>query len=80
VTLVAPSSSIRDIDSPAETAMRLVLTHSKPDGDAIASAWLAATYLFPGEHVGVAFVPRLRPGQPAPAADCLVEAIGESSI
>ena len=60
--------------------MRRVITHSKPDGDAIASAWLAATYLFPGEHVGVAFVPRLRPGQPAPAADCLVEAIGESSI
>ena len=53
--------------------MRRVVTHSKPDGDAIASAWLAATYLFPGEHVEVAFVPRPRPGQPAPAADCLVD-------
>ncbi len=60
--------------------MGRIFTHSKPDGDAITSAWLAATFLSPGEHVGVAFVPRLRPGQPAPAADCLVEAIGESSI
>ncbi len=53
--------------------MKRVVTHSKPDGDAIASAWLAATYLFPGEHVEVAFVARFRPSQPAPAADCLVD-------
>ena len=44
--------------------MRRVVTHSKPDGDAIASAWLAATYLFPGEHVEVAFVPASAPASP----------------
>ena len=71
--IIASSSSIRDNHSPAETAMRLVITHSKPDGDAIASAWLAARYMFPGEHVEVAFVARFRPGQPVPAADCLVD-------
>ena len=71
--VVASSSSIQDIDSPGETPMRRITTHSKPDGDAIASAWLAARYMFRGEHVGVAFVPRLRPGQPVPAADCLVD-------
>jgi nanoRNase/pAp phosphatase (c-di-AMP/oligoRNAs hydrolase) len=60
--------------------VKRIATHSMADGDAIASAWLAATYLFPGEQVEVAFVARFRPGQPAPAADCLVEAIGESSI
>ena len=48
---------IQDIDSPVETPMRRVVTHSKPDGDTIASAWLAATYMLLGEHLGVAFVP-----------------------
>ncbi len=58
--------------------MRLVLTHSKPDADAIAAAWLAATHLFTGEHVEVAFVARPRHGWRAPGADCLVEVISES--
>ena len=53
--------------------MRMVVTHAKPDGDAIASAWLAATYLFPGEDVEVAFASRPRPGRPSPDADCVVD-------
>ena len=53
--------------------MRVIATHSKPDADAIAAAWLAETFLFPGEDVRVLFVPYLRPGQSCPAADCLVD-------
>ncbi len=53
--------------------MRRVVTQSKPDGGAIASAWLVAAYLFPGEHVEVAFLARFRPGRPVPAAVCLVD-------
>lgn len=56
--------------------MRRVLTHSKPDGDAIAAAWLAETYLFPGEEVEVVFIARPRTGQPVPAADCVVDIAG----
>src|SRR4051794_29018596 len=53
--------------------MKRVVTHSKPDADAIAAAWLAETFLFPGEEVEVIFGPRPRPGHPGPAADCLVD-------
>ena len=53
--------------------MRRIATHAKPDPDAIVAAWLAATFLFPGEEAEVAFVPRTRPGRPGPAADCLVD-------
>ena len=54
-------------------ARHRIVTHAKPDGDAIVSAWLAMRYLFVGEAVDVLFVPRrrvlgcLRPG------DCLVD-------
>jgi len=74
VTLVITSSSSNQgIDRPAETPMMRVLTRSKADGDAIAAAWLAETYLSPGEHVEVALVPYTRRGQPAPAVDCPVD-------
>jgi hypothetical protein len=53
--------------------VRRIATHAKPDPDAIVAAWLAATFLFPGEEAEVAFVPRTRPGQPGAAADCLVD-------
>src|SRR4051812_49237433 len=56
-----------------EMPMRRVVTHAKPDADAIVAAWLAETFLFTGEEVEVVFVPRLRPGRPLPAADCLVD-------
>ena len=56
-----------------EGVVKRIVTHSKPDADAIAAAWLAETFLFPGEEVEVLFVPRLRPGQAGPAADCLVD-------
>ena len=53
--------------------MKRIITHSKPDADAIAAAWLAETVLFPGDEVEVVFVPRPRPGRPAPHADCVVD-------
>jgi len=53
--------------------MKRIVTHSKPDADAIAAAWLAETFMFPGEEIEVAFAPRPRPGQPAPDADCVVD-------
>lgn len=56
-----------------EGIVKRIITHAKADGDAIAAAWLAATYLFPGEEVEIAFVPRVRPGGPGLNADCLVD-------
>ena len=53
--------------------MRRVATHTRPDADAVASAWLAETYLFAGERVEVVFVPRHRPSQAAPAGACFVD-------
>lgn len=53
--------------------MKRVATHKQPDPDAVASAWLAETYLFAGEEVEIIFVPRQRPRQAAPAADCFVD-------
>ena len=50
--------------------MKRVATRSKPNADAVASAWLAAAYLFPDESVEVVFVQRPRAGQPPPDADC----------
>lgn len=52
---------------------RRIATHRKPDADAIAAARLAEAYLFAGEKVEVAFVPRCRPGTLAGAFDCVVD-------
>src|SRR3954447_18726866 len=61
------------LSSLPEGVVKRIATHSKPDADAVAAAWLAETFMFPGEDVEVVFVPRLRPGQPTPAADCVVD-------
>ncbi len=45
---------------------RRIATHRKPDADAIAASWLAEAYLFAGEKVEVAFVPRRRRGSTGP--------------
>ena len=46
--------------------MRRIATHREPDANAIAAAWLAEAYLFAGEDVVVAFVPRRRRGSTGP--------------
>lgn len=53
--------------------LKRIITHSKPDADAIAAAWLAVTYLFGGEEVEVVFHPRPRSGQAIPTVDCVVD-------
>lgn len=50
-----------------------VITHSKPDGDAIVSAWLAERYLFAGKSVEVLFVDRGRVLGAYRVGDCLVD-------
>lgn len=58
---------------PNGPATRRIITHADPDGDALASAWLAERFMFAGAEVEVLFVRRervlgcLRPG------DCLVD-------
>jgi hypothetical protein len=57
----------------SEPVARRVVTHSRPDGDAIVSAWLAVRYLFAGEPVEVLFVPRQRVLGCFRPGDCLVD-------
>src|SRR4051794_29648478 len=56
-----------------EMVTRRIATHRKPDADAIAAVWLAEAYLFAGEDIEVAFVPRCRPGMLAGSFDCVVD-------
>jgi hypothetical protein len=58
---------------PARTPVRRVITHAKPDGDAVAAAWLAERFMFAGEPVEVLFVPRGRVLGAYRAGDCLVD-------
>lgn len=52
--------------------MKLIVTHKKPDADALVSTWLAQRYLFPGEETEVRFVGRtFRPYDGA--ADCILD-------
>jgi hypothetical protein len=45
---------------PPRRPTRRVITHAAVDGDAVAAAWLAERFLYPGEPVEVLFVPRER--------------------
>ncbi len=45
---------------PRSRPTRRVITHAAVDGDAVAAAWLAERFLYPGEPVEVLFVPRER--------------------
>jgi hypothetical protein len=58
---------------PARTPTRRVITHAGPDGDAVATAWLAERFLFAGEPVEVLFAPRERVLGAYRAGDCLVD-------
>ena len=53
--------------------MKRILTHKRPDLDAIVSAWLAQDFLFAGEASEVLFVNRKIPLQAKQDADCLVD-------
>jgi hypothetical protein len=57
---------------PNRTPTRRVITHNKPDGDAVAAAWLAERLLFAGEPVEVLFVPRERVWGAWRVGDCVV--------
>lgn len=50
-----------------------IITHSKPDGDAIVSAWLAERHLFAGGAVEVLFVDCRRTLEAYAPGDCLVD-------
>ncbi|MBI1925596.1 hypothetical protein HYR99_15250 [Candidatus Poribacteria bacterium] len=52
--------------------MKRILTHKRPDLDAIVSAWLAQDFLF-AEASEVVFVNRKLPLQVKQSADCLVD-------
>jgi hypothetical protein len=58
---------------PARKVTRRVITHDKPDGDAVAAAWLAERFLFAGEPVEVLFVPRERVWGAWRVGDCIVD-------
>jgi hypothetical protein len=58
---------------PARKPTRRVITHAKPDGDAVAAAWLAERFLFAGEPVEVLFVERERVLGAYRPGDCLVD-------
>ena len=53
--------------------MKRILTHKRPDLDAIVSAWLAQKFLFQGEVSEVVFVNRKIPPKELEAADCVVD-------
>lgn len=53
--------------------MKCILTHRKPDLDAIVSAWLAQDFLFADEATEVLFVNRKGSPQARQRADCLVD-------
>lgn len=50
-----------------------IITHTKPDGDAIVGVWLAERYLFAGKSVEILFVERGRVLGAYSAGDCLVD-------
>ena len=50
-----------------------MITHAKPDGDAIAAAWLAERFLFNGEAVEILFLERERVLGAYREGDCLVD-------
>lgn len=53
-----------------------VVTHTKPDADALVAVWLAEHFLFSGRRVEVAFVPYRHNWASGPAADCVVDVGG----
>jgi len=52
---------------------RVIVTHSRPDTDALVSAWMAERFLFPGEPVAVSFVAYDRVLAADPPADCVLD-------
>jgi hypothetical protein len=59
--------------APRTKPVRRIITHSEPDGDAIAAASLAERFLFVNQPVEVLFVPRERALSAYRAGDCLVD-------
>jgi len=53
-----------------------IVTHARPDADALAAAWLAARYLFAGRRVELAFVTSGHNWAAGPKADCVVDVGG----
>ncbi|HRX82500.1 MAG TPA: DUF123 domain-containing protein, partial [Pirellulaceae bacterium] len=53
--------------------MKTIVTHKRPDLDAIVSAWLAQDFLFAGQDSQVVFVDRGRVPRLKDSADCLVD-------
>lgn len=60
---------------PGRTAIRVV-THARPDADALAAAWLAGRHLFAGRRVELAFVTCGHNWAAGPKADCVVDVGG----
>ena len=56
-----------------------VVTHARPDPDALVAAWLAERFLFAGRRVEMRFVPYGFDWTRGPAADCLVDLGGLSA-
>lgn len=54
-------------------AVTRVVTHTGPDGEAVAAAWLAERFLFAGRTVEVAFVDYAHDWASGPPADCVVD-------
>lgn len=53
--------------------MKRIVTHKKPDADALVATWLATRYLFDGEEVEVVFVGRSYAVPADPSQDCVVD-------
>jgi uncharacterized UPF0160 family protein len=66
-----------DASSPWSAArtfnVKTIISHSRPDLDAVVSAWLAQDFMFPGEETEVLFVNRSRIPHLKDTADCLVD-------
>jgi hypothetical protein len=53
--------------------VKRIVTHKRPDADALVASWLAARYLFEGEEADVSFVARSYSVPANPPPDCVVD-------
>ena len=54
-------------------ATQRIVTHSKPDGDAVTAVWLAERFLFEGRSAHVSFVAYDYDWASGPPADCVID-------
>jgi hypothetical protein len=56
-----------------EQTVKYIVTHKRPDADALVATWLAARFLFNGEKAEVIFVSRSYAVPANPPPDCVVD-------